>query len=105
MRSWCFKSHCHLAFVAQACSRADYDSDIDLVVSTDKLNESNKVRLLAELSKAMRQAKITDVVAIIAKARVPIIKFVTLEGTLAKPRFLHGAELTVRQATSTWISR
>lgn len=44
------------------------------------LSDANKQRLLAELGKAMRQANITDVVAIIARARVPIIKFVTLEG-------------------------
>jgi non-canonical poly(A) RNA polymerase PAPD5/7 len=44
------------------------------------LNDANKARLLAELARAMRQAHITDVVAIISKARVPIIKFVTTEG-------------------------
>ena len=36
--------------------------------------------MLAELARAMRQAYITDVVAIISKAKVPIIKFVTNEG-------------------------
>ncbi|WVO14869.1 hypothetical protein L204_102508 [Cryptococcus depauperatus] len=56
--------------------------DIDLVVSHKGLSDSNKQRLLAELGKALRQADITDVVAIIAKARVPIIKFVTLEGKI-----------------------
>ena len=55
-------------------------SDIDLVVATTKMTESNKGRLLAELARAMRLAHITDVVAIISKARVPIIKFVTTEG-------------------------
>ncbi|KAK1926248.1 hypothetical protein DB88DRAFT_435394 [Papiliotrema laurentii] len=56
--------------------------DIDLVVATQYLTESNKGRLLAELARAMRLAHITDTVAIISKARVPIIKFVTNEGKL-----------------------
>ncbi|OWZ79230.1 DNA polymerase sigma subunit [Cryptococcus neoformans Bt85] len=56
--------------------------DIDLVVAHKYLSDANKQRLLAELGKAMRQANITDVVAIIARARVPIIKFVTLEGKI-----------------------
>lgn len=55
-------------------------SDIDLVVSNKVVTEATKARLLAELARAMRQAYITDTVAIISKARVPIIKFVTLEG-------------------------
>jgi len=55
-------------------------SDIDLVVSNKVVTEANKARLLAELARAMRQAYITDTVAIISKARVPIIKFVTSEG-------------------------
>jgi non-canonical poly(A) RNA polymerase PAPD5/7 len=41
--------------------------------------------MLAELARAMRMAHITDVVAIISKARVPIIKFVTTEGELRFP--------------------
>ena len=59
-----------------------YPSDIDLVVSASHLTDLNKSRLLAELARAMRMAYITDVVAIISKARVPIIKFVTNEGRL-----------------------
>lgn len=39
--------------------------------------------MLSDMARAMRQAKIADTVAIIAKARVPIIKFVTNEGELA----------------------
>lgn len=57
-------------------------SDIDLVVATNQLTEGNKSRLLAELARAMRLAHITDMVAIISKARVPIIKFVTNDGRL-----------------------
>jgi len=56
-------------------------SDIDLVV-TKPFTESNKVRTLSDMARAMRQSKIADTVAIISKARVPIIKFVTNEGEL-----------------------
>ncbi len=55
-------------------------SDIDLVVSNKRFSEHLKGKMLAELARAMRQAYITDVVAIISKAKVPIIKFVTNEG-------------------------
>ncbi|KAK4685567.1 non-canonical poly(A) RNA polymerase PAPD5/7, partial [Tremellales sp. Uapishka_1] len=56
--------------------------DIDLVVSTSRYTDHAKNKLLSELARAMRQAYITDVVAIISKAKVPIIKFVTSEGKL-----------------------
>ena len=56
--------------------------DIDLVVSTPRFTEASKVRLLSELASAMRQEKITDTVAVISKAKVPIIKFVTNLGRL-----------------------
>jgi non-canonical poly(A) RNA polymerase PAPD5/7 len=52
------------------------------VVSTKLLTQSNKQRLLAELARAMKTRRITDTVAIIGKARVPIIKFVTYEGKI-----------------------
>ena len=47
---------------------------------TKDFTESNKVRTLSDMARAMRQAKIADTVAIISKARVPIIKFITNEG-------------------------
>ncbi|WRT63623.1 uncharacterized protein IL334_000546 [Kwoniella shivajii] len=56
--------------------------DIDLVVSNKQFSESNKARLLSDMARAMRKARITDEVAIISRARVPIIKFVTNEGKL-----------------------
>ncbi|WWC85720.1 uncharacterized protein L201_000586 [Kwoniella dendrophila CBS 6074] len=56
--------------------------DIDFVVTTKQFSESNKARLLAEMARAMRQARITDEVAIISRARVPIIKFITNEGKI-----------------------
>nr|XP_031863646.1 uncharacterized protein CI109_000898 [Kwoniella shandongensis]KAA5530718.1 hypothetical protein CI109_000898 [Kwoniella shandongensis] len=56
--------------------------DIDLVVSHKHFSEANKARLLTEMAKSMRMANITSTVAIISRARVPIIKFVTNEGKL-----------------------
>ncbi|KAL7421338.1 hypothetical protein Q5752_004223 [Cryptotrichosporon argae] len=56
--------------------------DIDLVVLTPRLTEANKNKLLHALAREMRIARITDTVAVIARAKVPIIKFVTLEGRL-----------------------
>ncbi|WVR03351.1 hypothetical protein IAU60_000342 [Kwoniella sp. DSM 27419] len=56
--------------------------DIDLVVSNKHFSEANKARLLAEMARAVRNARITDTVAIISRARVPIIKFITTEGKL-----------------------
>jgi non-canonical poly(A) RNA polymerase PAPD5/7 len=50
------------------------------VVSTKRFSENLKAKMLGELARAMRQAYITDVVAIISKAKVPIIKFVTNAG-------------------------
>ena len=52
------------------------------MVTTKRYSDSQKNKMLAELARAMRQAYITDVVAIISKAKVPIIKFVTSEGEL-----------------------
>lgn len=60
-------------------------SDIDLVVTNKQYSEGNKSRMLGELARAMRQAYITSVVAIISKAKVPIIKFVTNEGEFDPP--------------------
>jgi len=65
-------------------------SDIDLVV-TKPFTESNKVRTLSDMARAMRQSKIADTVAIISKARVPIIKFVTNEGELGFSKSLSRA--------------
>lgn len=56
--------------------------DIDLVVAHPDFTESKKVRLLGEMARAVRNASLTDTVAIISKARVPIIKFVTTFGKL-----------------------
>lgn len=68
--------------------------DIDLVV-TKPFTESNKVRTLSDMARAMRQSKIADTVAIISKARVPIIKFVTNEGELICQFLTGGNQLIV----------
>lgn len=54
--------------------------DIDLVVSNPRFTESSKVKLLHELARIIRHSGITNTVAAITRARVPIIKFVTTDG-------------------------
>jgi DNA polymerase sigma len=60
--------------------------DIDLVVTTPRMEDRTKVRLLRDLAALMRRARITADVAVISKAKVPIIKFVTNDGELELPR-------------------
>lgn len=57
-------------------------SDIDLVVSHDMQGQYIP-KVLGRMAQAVRRANLTDQVAIIAKAKVPIIKFVTTEGELS----------------------
>jgi len=78
-------------------------SDIDLVV-TKPFTESNKVRTLSDMARAMRQSKIADTVAIISKARVPIIKFVTNEGKLTHQGILERSA-DCRQTERRYISQ
>ncbi|KIP08737.1 hypothetical protein PHLGIDRAFT_68903 [Phlebiopsis gigantea 11061_1 CR5-6] len=54
--------------------------DIDLVVESDRMAYSNKTHVLQKLAAAVKHAGITDKVTIIAKAKVPIIKFITRHG-------------------------
>ncbi|KAK0239497.1 hypothetical protein EDD85DRAFT_766214 [Armillaria nabsnona] len=54
--------------------------DIDLVIISDSMAYSNKVNVLHSLAATLKRAGITDRVSIIAKARVPIVKFVTRLG-------------------------
>ena len=55
-------------------------SDIDLVIFSDSMACSNKVSVLHALASALKRAQITSKVSIIAHAKVPIVKFVTLHG-------------------------
>ncbi|KXN91438.1 Poly(A) RNA polymerase cid14 [Leucoagaricus sp. SymC.cos] len=54
--------------------------DIDLVIVSDSMAYSNKVSVLHSLAAVLRKAGITSNVTVIAKAKVPIIKFVTTHG-------------------------
>ncbi|KAI0373072.1 hypothetical protein BV20DRAFT_1014460 [Pilatotrama ljubarskyi] len=54
--------------------------DIDLVIYSKSMARMDKVSVLHSLANIMKRAGITDRVTIIAKAKVPIIKFVTTHG-------------------------
>ena len=58
-------------------------SDIDLVIQSNSMAYMNKITVLRALANTMKRAGITNNVTIIAKARVPIIKFVTNHGNLS----------------------
>ena len=66
-----------------AVSALKHTSDIDLVIQSDNMAYMNKVAILRALANTMKRAGITNNVTIIARARVPIIKFVTIHGHLA----------------------
>ncbi|KAH9931703.1 uncharacterized protein BXZ73DRAFT_90121 [Epithele typhae] len=57
--------------------------DIDLVIYADSMARYDKNALLHSLANIMKKNGITDRVTIIAKARVPIVKFVTRHGQFA----------------------
>ncbi|KAI0005940.1 hypothetical protein BJV74DRAFT_760958 [Russula compacta] len=54
--------------------------DIDLVVISQSMMYSDRITVLHALANTLKRAGITDKVTIIAKAKVPIIKFVTTHG-------------------------
>ncbi|KAF5358558.1 hypothetical protein D9756_001196 [Leucocoprinus leucothites] len=54
--------------------------DIDLVIVSDSMAYSNKVSVLHSLAAVLRKAGITSNLTVIAKAKVPIVKFVTTHG-------------------------
>ena len=58
-------------------------SDIDLVIQSDNMAYMNKITVLRALANTMKRAGITNNVTIIAKAKVPIVKFVTNHGNLS----------------------
>lgn len=55
-------------------------SDIDLVIYSPSMMRMDKVSVLHSLANIVKRARLTDRVTIIAKAKVPIIKFVTTHG-------------------------
>ncbi|TFK22958.1 hypothetical protein FA15DRAFT_670964 [Coprinopsis marcescibilis] len=54
--------------------------DIDLVIMSESMAWSDKVTVLRALANTLKRAGITSNVSIIAKAKVPIVKFVTSHG-------------------------
>ncbi|CCM06442.1 uncharacterized protein FIBRA_08704 [Fibroporia radiculosa] len=56
--------------------------DIDLVVHSQSMAYSKKEAVLHSIANTMKRAGITDRVRIISKAKVPIVKFVTLHGNI-----------------------
>ncbi|KAG1762629.1 hypothetical protein EDD22DRAFT_559778 [Suillus occidentalis] len=58
------------------------NGDIDLVIKSDSMAYSDKVNVLRTLANVIKRARIASKVTIIAKAKVPIIKFVTIYGRL-----------------------
>lgn len=54
--------------------------DIDLVILSDSMAYSEKTTVLHALANTIKRAGITQRVTIIAKAKVPIIKFITVHG-------------------------
>lgn len=54
--------------------------DIDLVVQSRAMERYDKRRILYSLAQVLRKANITSNVQVIAKAKVPIVKFVTNHG-------------------------
>ncbi|KAG2154089.1 hypothetical protein DEU56DRAFT_437181 [Suillus clintonianus] len=58
------------------------NGDIDLVIDSESMAYSDKVNVLRTLANVIKRAKIASKVTIIAKAKVPIIKFVTIYGRL-----------------------
>ena len=60
-----------------------HTSDIDLVIQSDNMAYMNKITVLRALANTMKRAGITNNVTIIAKAKVPIVKFVTNHGNLS----------------------
>ncbi|KAG5634891.1 hypothetical protein H0H81_000408 [Sphagnurus paluster] len=54
--------------------------DIDLVILSQSMAYSNKVVVLQALAASLKNAGITDRVTVIAKAKVPIVKFITRHG-------------------------
>lgn len=61
------------------------ESDIDLVVQSASLGYMDSTAALRSIANIVRRAGIADVVTIIGKAKVPIIKFNTVHGADTTP--------------------
>ncbi|KAL7416891.1 hypothetical protein BDY24DRAFT_378617 [Mrakia frigida] len=56
--------------------------DIDLVIQSDSMDRQNKVTVLHTLASVLRRANLAESIQVIAKAKVPIVKFVSAFGRL-----------------------
>ncbi|KAI6139581.1 hypothetical protein BKA82DRAFT_4223326 [Pisolithus tinctorius] len=78
------------------------DGDIDLVVDSESMAHSNKVHVLYALANTIKRAGITSKFTVIAKAKVPIIKFVTNYGRVnvinGFLRYMDGCGSALRQS-------
>ncbi len=54
--------------------------DIDLVILSESMRYNDHVNVLHSLANTLKRARVTDRVSIIAKAKVPIVKFVSTHG-------------------------
>lgn len=54
--------------------------DIDLVIQSDSMDRQNKVTVLHTLASVLRRANLAESIQVIAKAKVPIVKFVSAFG-------------------------
>ncbi|KAF9038900.1 hypothetical protein BDZ89DRAFT_1061003 [Hymenopellis radicata] len=54
--------------------------DIDLVILSESMRYNDRVNVLHSLASTLKRARVTDRVSIIAKAKVPIVKFVSTHG-------------------------
>ena len=66
----------------EGAGKLTHISDIDLVVTNDTypLGSTKIPYFLRNMAQALRKANVADNIVVIAKARVPIIKFVTTDG-------------------------
>ena len=71
-----------MSFASNACnpSADSVSRDIDLVIESQSMAFNRKADVLHALATCVKRAGITDKVTIIAKAKVPIIKFITRHG-------------------------
>lgn len=68
-------------FYSPVCVGPTLSSDIDLVVSSPSLQRSGDIKsTLYRLAYILRRSNITDHVEVLAKTKVPIVKFVTSHG-------------------------
>lgn len=54
--------------------------DIDLVISSSTMDRQNKVTVLHTLASVLRRANLAENIQVIAKAKVPIVKFISSYG-------------------------